>query len=218
MKALILSLIALGPFTARSDILSGVYSDMSGPRGTVVCFHGSGGSGFAWKNKPENHAFTQDLLAAGFSFVCPSSSQSTWSEVNGPTNPDIENVTLILQTLNARPPFFFIGHSNGGRFACRLAAYIEDSFKPNAVEFSHSAGNTPILKGPLYRYPSLFSYAVNDPAVLFSTVSYAMRALRSEGVLVLENDQTGLYPPSANHHAFINTSSVSIAFYNSQIQ
>jgi pimeloyl-ACP methyl ester carboxylesterase len=185
MKLTILSLIALGVLTARGDILDEVYSDMSGPRGTVVCLHGSEGSGMGWSKRPENHAFTEDLRAAGFSFVCPTSSQPRWAELDGPDNPDIQNVTLILRTLNARPPFFFIGHSNGGRFACRLAAYIEEQFKPAAVEFSHSAGNYRILRGPLYDYPTLYSYSVNDPAVAFSTLSNAMKALRNQGVLVL---------------------------------
>jgi dienelactone hydrolase len=218
MKAIILSLIALGVLTARGQILGDVYSDMSGPRGTVVCLHGSGGSGLYWRDKPENSDFTRDLLAAGFSFVCPSSSQSSWSEVDGPNNPDIANVTMILRTLSARPPFFFIGHSKGGRFASLLAAYIEDRFKPNAVEFSHSAGINRTLRGPLYDYPSLFSYSANDPAAPYSNIANAMKALRIKGVLVLENDQTALYPSGANNHAFINTSRVSIAFYNSQIR
>jgi hypothetical protein len=218
MKALILSLIALGLSTARGDILSDVYSDMSGPRGTVVCLHGTRGSGMAWKNKPENHAFTQDLLAAGFSFVCPSSQQSSrWSAVNGPSNPDIKNVTMILRTLNARPPFFFIGHANGGGFATRLAAFIESEFKPVAVEFSHASGIKQILREPLYNYPTLYSYSRNDQTVTFSDVRNAMNILRSKGVLVVENDQTSLYPRRADNHAFINTSEVSIGFYNSQI-
>ncbi len=218
MKAIILTLTALGLFTARGDILSNVYSDMSGPRGTVVCLHGSEGSGLSWRTKPENRAFTQDLLAAGFSFVCPSSKQATWSEVNGANNPDIKNVTLILRTLNAQPPLFFIGHSNGGRFASRLAAYIEDEFKPNAVEFSHSTGINRIVKGPLYDYPSLFSYSRNDLMAPFFGISKVMNILRNQEVLVVENDQTSLYPPGADNHAFINTSEVSIAFYNSQMQ
>jgi hypothetical protein len=192
MKALILSLIALGLFTARGDILSRVYSDMSGPRGTVVCLHGSGGLGMAWKYKPENRAFTEDVLAAGFSFVCPTSKQSTWSEVNGPSNPDIENVTLILRTLNAKPPFFLIGHSNGGRFASRLAAFIDSEFKPMAVEFSHSSGINRILRGSDYNYPSLFSYSLNDQIVPFSQIRRVMDALRREGIPVVENDQTSL--------------------------
>ena len=181
-------------------------------------FTGTNGSGLAWRYKPENHAFTQDLLAAGFSFVCPSSTLANWSEVNGRNNPDIKNVTLILRSLNARPPLFFIGHSSGGRFASLLAAYIEDQFKPTAVEFSHAVGINRILRGPHYDYPSLYSYSRNDPVVPFSGISNVMKALRRDGILVVENDQTSLYPARADNHAFINTSQVSIAFYNSQMQ
>ena len=45
-----------------------------------------------------------------------------------------------------------------------------------------------------------------------------MDILRGQGVLVVENDQTSLYPRGAENHAFVNTSEVSIAFYNSQMQ
>ena len=217
MKTIVLSIIALGLCTAKGDILSDVYSDMSGPRGTVVCLHGTGGSGMAWKNKPENQGFTQNLLAAGFSFVCPSSEQSSWSAVNGASNPDIKNVTQILKMLDAKPPFFFIGHANGGGFASRLAAFIEIEFKPVAVEFSHASGIKQILRSSLYNYPSLYSYSRNDPTVAFSEVKKAMNILRRKGVLVVENDQTPLYP-GVDSHEFINTSEVSINFYNSQIR
>ena len=194
----------------RRNILEDVHSDMSGDLGTVLCFHGGQGNGFRWADLDNDKGrFAAALVAQGFSVVCPTARDEMWSTENKSGNKDVQNVNRILKQLNAHRPYFLVGHSNGGGFACRYAAFGD--IKPVAVQYSNSFGILEILKSKNYEIPSLFNYSPNDPSVDAQKVAEAVSILQRRRVTVEANDLSAYYAAGGyeHEHEFVNTAATS---------
>lgn len=105
----------------------------STPRGLVLSFHGSGGSGDLPFSKPEAQVATRLLHQRGFGVVGLDSSDRVarqWNPQFALANPDIVNVQAVLAQLRASgaisadTPVFCEGTSNGGGFCSRASALL----------------------------------------------------------------------------------------------
>ena len=175
--------------------------DLTGTKGTVICFHGKNmwGDVRGWKNG-EQAAFLLGLKEAGLSYVVPPSAQGKWNEQESARNPDIMSVDKVAKDLGAKPPYYLVGVSNGGGFATKYAIY--GAFKPNAVQYSISGGTGPLLRDAKYVFPSIFCYSQKDPSIRYSRLRRVMDALIARGIPVAENDLTAMV---GKEHKFINT-------------
>lgn len=194
----------------------GTYYDVSGTAGTVLCFHGAGGSGQNWMEEGREKAqFVADLRTAGFSFICPTAKASNgkWNDTNSTKNKDVEAVSQLIRDLLARGPFFAVGHSNGGGFVPRFAVWGNRELA--AVQLSNSPGVQQILALPQYFAPTAFCFSQNDPNVDFGKVAASAATLASRGVTVQENDLTAAYAAGGymHDHQFMNTASTTAAFF-----
>lgn len=194
----------------KRNILEDVYSDMEGEAGTVVCFHGAGGNGYAWANADSDKGrFTAALIAQGFSVVCPTARDDQWNDLSGSGNRDIQNVNRILDRLEARRPFFLVGHSNGGGFVTRFSAFGD--IRPVAVQYSNASGIENVLKTKNYTPPSLFCYSPGDPVVDVRDVQKAVQTLQKRRLTVEARDLSAIYAAGgyAHQHEFVNTAATS---------
>lgn len=194
----------------RRNVTEDVYSDMEGEAGTVVCFHGNGGNGYAWADSgTDKGAFTEALIERGFSVVCPTARDDTWNDWSGSGNRDIQNVNRILDRLAARRPFFLVGHSNGGGFATRYAVF--GNIRPSAIQYSNASGIENILKTGNYTFPTLFNYSPNDPIVAVKDVRQAVTTLTKRRQTVSAQDLSARYAAGgyAHEHEFVNTADTS---------
>lgn len=197
-------------FGRNRNILEDVHYNMDGDLGTVICFHGGQGNGFRWANIDNDKGrFAAALVEQGFSVVCPTAQDESWSNVNKSGNKDVQNVNKILKRLEARRPFFLVGHSNGGGFAARFAALGD--IRPVAVQFSNSFGITEILKTKNYKSASLFNYSPNDPSIEERRVFESVAALKKRGLTAQLNDVSAFYAAGGyeHEHEFVNTADTS---------
>jgi pimeloyl-ACP methyl ester carboxylesterase len=190
------------------------YSDTRGKKGTVICFHGNGGSGSAWsKASNSKGSFCDALIAAGFSVVCPTAKNDKWDATNSPKNPDIEAVNRVLKHLNVKRPFFLIGHSNGGGFVSRFAVYSGNTI--SAVQYSNSSGIQNLLEDKKYKVPSRFAFSQADPVSAYSDIVEGMGELIERGIEVEPEDLTAIYAAGGykNDHEFVDTAINTIDFF-----
>lgn len=103
------------------------------PRGLVLSFHGSGGSGDLPFAKPEAQVATRLFHSRGLGVVGLDSSDRVarqWNPQFSLANPDIVNVQALLAQLRADgaitadTPVFCEGTSNGGGFCSRASALL----------------------------------------------------------------------------------------------
>jgi CubicO group peptidase (beta-lactamase class C family) len=103
------------------------------PRAVVFAFHGSGGSGDLPFTRVEALISTRLWLAAGFGVIGLDSVDRVnrqWNPQYALANPDVVNVTGILERLRAEgrigtgTPIFCEGTSNGGGFCSRISALL----------------------------------------------------------------------------------------------
>lgn len=197
-----------------------VYYDLSGRKGLIVCFHGSGGSAKGW-TKSEKAEFLEDLKQMGYSFVCPTSvnrSTKKWNAKNNFMNRDVHNVDGLLAHfgISHSTPLFLVGHSNGGGFASRYALLSQRTHQIKAVQYSNSAGLAPAFEQEEYTMKSLFNYAacdtVADPAR--SLANAQILESKTPAVRTLKNDVTAAYTGGdPKCHEFINTSATTAEFF-----
>ncbi len=215
MKTLIISIILAANVAANagrwdSDVVGGVAMDLGGWRGTVVCFHGAnapgeGGAIGLWGEPgTPNNLFMRFFKRKGWSYVAPPSADRTWSDIEGPHNPDVAYVDAILSELGAPPPYFFVGHSNGGEFAIRMARY--GYHKPAVIQLANSYGVWDILQSHDFRIPVIFSYSYADKVIGVEAVYGSMWLVESKGDEISEQDVTEDYDERDTlYHEFINT-------------
>jgi hypothetical protein len=189
-----------------------VYSNLVGQLGTVICFHGAGGSGEAW-GKKDKGKFTESLAKAGLSFICPPSISDKWNTTNSIGNPDIVAVLSIIKQLKAKGPFFLVGHSNGGAFVSRFALYSGMTF--SGVQYSNAKGVQEILASAFYKVKTLFCYSVKDPIVSYQGVLYSINILKGKMVPYQSVELSKEYAQGdyRDEHEFLDTSKVSIPFF-----
>lgn len=125
------------------------------PKGLIVCFHGRGGTGPSWFQRPATRQFLDEAVAAGFGVAALTSiydqpALTPGTDPNAGTgwnlafdlsdyaaslsqNPDLQNVKAGLDLLasanliSASTPLFAAGSSNGGRMSVRAAAALVPS-------------------------------------------------------------------------------------------
>lgn len=207
--------------TLQAGILSPktTFSDMRGTKGTVICFHGSGGSSKGWTKDDDNGDYVKALIASGFSVVAPSSKGRGWNNTNSNRNVDIKALDKTLKDLKARPPYFLVGHSNGGGFVTRYAVY--GAYKPKAVQYSNSSGIERLLKSSAYTVPSYFFYSPDDPVVNYKDVEDALNILNQRDVPIEWEDITLLYEYGwgyKSYHEFVDVSEYVIPWFLSFLQ
>jgi pimeloyl-ACP methyl ester carboxylesterase len=193
------------PFRKRNP-LEDVYHVMGGTLGTVLCFHGTGGSGFAWANTATDKGrFAAEMVDQGFSIICPTAKDEMWNALNMSGNRDIQAVNKVIKELDAVRPFFLVGHSNGGGFVTRFALYGD--VRPVAVQFSNSAGNDTVIKNKNFRPACRWCYSPNDPGVEVQKVYDSMAAARKRGLVVNDRNLSAEYAAGdyKHEHEFVNT-------------
>lgn len=122
------------------------------PKGLILCFHGRGGTGPSWFQRPATRQFLDEAVAAGFGVAALTSiyDQPTLTPGTDPNagtgwnltfdlsdypaslsqNPDLQNAKAGLELLasgnliTASTPLFAAGSSNGGRMSVRAAAAL----------------------------------------------------------------------------------------------
>lgn len=190
-----------------------VHSDLSGGKGVVLCFHGTGGSAQGWnKEGDDNKAFLDEMAAAGWSYVCPTSVDRTskqWSPVNTPQNPDILAVDALLDTLGVPigTPLVLVGHSNGGGMVSRYAIGSVRVGDIVAVQISNAGGMPKVASMPAYTIPTLFNYAECDSVINDNGPIETYNILKDRGVSVVLNKLDDVYEAGnyKNCHEFVNT-------------
>lgn len=199
-----------------------VFYALGGTKGTVLCFHGAGGRGGAWKNG-EKRMLLDSLIARGYSVVCPTSVDRTteqWSPDNTSSNPDVVNVDGVLADLGipANTKLFVIGHSNGGGFTSRFALASTRRSVIRAIQLSNASGLGPAMKLDAYVYPTLFNYADCDPIVDAVDVRANQQtlAMKSPAVPYIDNDLDALYSAGTFQtcHEFASTPQTTGAFFD----
>lgn len=131
------------------------YFAPASPRGLIFCFHGAGGTGPSWFQRPATRQFLDEAVADGFAVAALTSiyDQPALTPASDPNagsgwnlafdlsdyphslalNPDLQNVKAALELLVARnqitaaTPLFAAGSSNGGRMSVRAAAALAPS-------------------------------------------------------------------------------------------
>lgn len=194
------------------SLLALLFTILSVSAQTAVCFHGNGDGG-QWTNpRKEGGRFVNDLRAQGFTVIVAQSKGRKWSPVNSSSNPDIKAVLKQLQGTN--PPYYLIGHSNGGGFLSRFVAY--SGLTITAVQYSNSSGALAILENEGYTVPSLFCYNPSDKVVPYDDVREAIEVLHDRGVHV---DSFNVGPDGKrSQHAFVNTASVTGPWFKDMTQ
>lgn len=199
-----------------------VYYWVGGTKGTVLIFHGAGGSATYWQTS-HRRDMVDALIAAGYSVVCATSVNRTtkqWSPDNVPSNPDVINVDGLLATLGvaANSKLFVIGHSNGGGFTTRYALLSARSSSIRAIQVSNSSGLTIAMDLPAYDMPTLFNYADCDSVVDAADVraSQATLAAKTPPVPYIDNDLDTLYQSGgySTCHEFASTPGTTIPFFD----
>ena len=210
------------PIVATIEPYGRVYYYLGGTKGVIVCFHGTGGSADGW-TKDEKLTFLEDMRKHNYSFVCPSSLNRTdgqWANTNAIDNVDIINVDALLKNfqISLQQPLFLVGHSNGGGFTSRFAAYSERKAQIKAVNLSNAAGIAPILAGSLYNIPTAFNFSTCDAVVDETDVQRNSTLLNNKtpSVATILNDITTQYiGGNPNCHEFINVSTVALSMFDS---
>ena len=199
-----------------------VYYDLTGPKGLILCFHGTGGSANGWSNG-DKFNFLNALHIEGYAIVCPTSknrSSKQWDLTDSQTNPDVVNVDVLLHYLGIpiTNKIFIVGHSNGGGFTPRYANNSERKSKISGIQVSNHPGSSNIYSNSSYTIPTIFNYADCDPIINASNVRNSINILKQRGLSVLENDLDPIYT-SGNYsdcHEFIDTSSLTKQFFETQ--
>jgi pimeloyl-ACP methyl ester carboxylesterase len=210
------------PILATIEPYGKVYYYLGGTKGVVVCFHGAGGSADGW-TRSEKLAFLEDLRSHNYSFVCPSSLNQVdgqWANTNAADNADVINVDALLTHLQISPQqsLFVTGHSNGGGFTSRFAAYSERKVQIKAVSLSNAAGLGPILASTSYNIPTIFNFSTCDALIDEADVQRNSTTLNSKSpsVPTILNDVTASYNGGdPNCHEFINVSTVALSMFDS---
>ena len=210
------------PIIATIEPYGRVYYYLGGTKGVIVCFHGAGGSADGW-TKTEKLAFLEDMRKHNYSFVCPTSLNRVdgqWANTNAVDNVDVINVDALLTTLQIPPqqPLFLAGHSNGGGFTSRFAAYSERKAQIKAVNLSNASGIGPILASTSYNIPTIFNFSTCDALIDEADVQRNSTSLNSKSpsVPTILNDVTASYAGGdPNCHEFINVSTVTLSMFDS---
>lgn len=199
-----------------------VFYDVSGPEALVLCFHGSGGSAEGWTTG-DKHSMLLELRAIGYSFVCPTSQdqeRAQWSSVNTKSNPDVNNIDSLLETLgvDTSRALFLLGHSNGGGFTSRFALLSERTTEVSAIQLSNAAGIAAAMARDEYRFPTMFAYAICDH-VVSSVDVLANRDLlisKQPSVDVLDHPLDEVYENGDYEHChkFVDTSAATADFFS----
>ncbi len=209
------------PTIATIEPYGKVYYFLGGTKGVIVCFHGAGGSADGW-TKNEKLAFLEDMRKNNYSFVCPTSLNQVdgqWANTNGEDNVDVVNVDALLANLQISPqqPLFLAGHSNGGGFTTRFAAYSERKAQIKAVNLSNASGIVPIVTSTLYNVPTIFNFSTCDALIDEVDVLRNSNALNNKtpSVPTILNDVTANYSGGdPNCHEFINVSTVAQSMFD----
>lgn len=138
------------------------------PRGLVLSFHGSGGSGDLPFAKPEAQVATRLYYSRGLGVVGLDSSDRVarqWNPQFSLANPDIVNVQALLAQLRtagaiaADTPVFCEGTSNGGGFCSRASALL--GLRGQSLMIAD--GNEAVLaQAPV---PTIWTLGRNDPTL-----------------------------------------------------
>ncbi|MBK8068231.1 MAG: beta-lactamase family protein [Rhodanobacteraceae bacterium] len=138
------------------------------PRGLVLSFHGSGGSGDLPFSKPEAQVATRLLYQRGFGVVGLDSSDRVarqWNPQFSLSNPDIVNVQALLAQLRAAgaiaadTPVYCEGTSNGGGFCSRASALL--GMRGQSLMIAD--GNEAVLAQA--SVPTIWTLGRNDPTL-----------------------------------------------------
>jgi pimeloyl-ACP methyl ester carboxylesterase len=189
-----------------------ILSAIASQAGTVICFHGNGDGG-QWRNsKSEAGQFVADLRGHGYSVIIADSRNRSWCATNSKNNPDIRATLAEVARQGAEPPFYLVGHSNGGGMASRFAVY--SGLEITAVQYSNASGIRGILASDAYSVPSLFCYSAKDRVVSQADILDAARLLISRGLTAeLEDVTANQKSGRKSDHAFRNTSAATIEFF-----
>jgi pimeloyl-ACP methyl ester carboxylesterase len=210
------------PTLANIEPYGRVYYYLGGAKGVIVCFHGAGGSADGW-TKTEKLAFLEDMRKHNYSFVCPTSLNRVdgqWANTNAADNADVINVDALLTNLQISPqqPLFLVGHSNGGGFTSRFAAYSEKKTQIKAVNLSNASGLAPLIASTSYNAPTIFNFSTCDALIDEADVLRNSTTLNSKtpSVPTILNDVTSYYAGGdPNCHEFINVSTVALSMFDS---
>ncbi len=192
-----------------------VYYYLEGRSGLILCFHGTGGGASGWSNDgTDKNDFLMDFAAEGWSFVCPSSynrKEKKWDNTNNQKNNDIQNIDDLLKHFGKSfPSIILVGHSNGGGFATRYAAFSKFSNSIKAIQLSNAPGITPYLGNNDFKFPILFNYADCDPVVPADDVKSNQSILDSKypPTNYIDNNLDTEYSVGEYEHCheFVNTS------------
>lgn len=179
---------------------------------TVICFHGNGDGG-QWRDpKSEAGQFVADLRERGYLVIIADSRKRAWCATNSKNNPDIRATLAEVARQGAKPPFYLVGHSNGGGMVSRFAVY--SGLEIAAVQYSNASGIRDVLASEAYLVPSLFCYSSKDRIVSQADIFDAARLLISRGITAeLEEVTANQKSGRKSDHAFRNTSAATIEFF-----
>lgn len=217
----IILFVAITVSGAHTSLAHGedVYYSLAGEKGVIICFHGSGGSGAGWAVGSKKD-YLEKALQAGYSFVCPTSTDrlsGQWNSETGEGNVDVASVDKLLVELGVptSTPLLLIGVSNGGGFTSRYAISSSREKNIRAVHLAASDGIDQILAEEVYDTPTLFAWAACDQAS--DNAPNNMAQLDARGVpyeSVKLDDYFLEINNQTNCHGFVNISETSLSFFD----
>lgn len=190
--------------------------DLKGKKGLFICLHGSGGSADGFLKDKEKRGYIEDMQRAGYSFLCPTSSNrktKQWDPRLFYFNKDVRDIDKLLDRLGVsrRMKIYLVGHSNGGGFATRFSVFSARSSQIKGVHYANSAGITKILQNNVYTHPTFYAYAKCDPMADAEKVESNMRILRRRigwrNVSSVKTDDLVYLRRLEHCHKFVNVSS-----------
>lgn len=197
--------------------------NLEGQKGILLCFHGSGGSAFNWKEKPESREFLEVAIKNGYSILCPTSLNRTkkqWHVTRNGVNKDVKNVDALLNYLNIshNKKLYLLGHSQGSAMVSQYTAFSRRNISINAAQYTNSGGATPLFQNKSYDLPSIFQYAkcdkISDVSKIESNIKLLEKKLPKRKIDSFTIDKEYFKRRSKTCHEFLNFSSNTFKFFN----
>lgn len=197
--------------------------NLNGSKGLLMCFHGTGGKAFNWKEKPEGRAFLEAAIKNGYSILCPTSLNrrtKQWQITRNGNNQDVKNVDALLDYLKVsrHKRLFIMGHSQGSAMVSQYTAFSERSSKVKAAQYTNAGGATPLFQLKSYKLPTIFQYAkcdrISDVAKIEKNIRILKRQLPSSKLASFTIDHEYRKRRIFACHEFLNFSPKTLQFFN----
>jgi poly(3-hydroxybutyrate) depolymerase len=174
--------------------------------GVIFMFHGAGGCGYCFLDRPETRLFIEESTAKGYAIVALDSydrQARVWNLETAPAdNPDLQRVAAVRQNLIARgnmnptDPVYLVGISSGGFFASLFTQPIQDTlqFPVAAMALYISPGSYSSIMSATV--PTIFVAGINDTLMAYNLIQTSYGQLLSLDVAtqLISSTPSRLYP------------------------